>query len=340
VSRNVLGVSRLMFLAALTTACGCSSGTDDQLLNGAMGSAGQAAPPTTLAGSAAGSPATSAGSSAGLVGSAGTGTTVAMAGRPGSTGTGAAAGSTGAAGQVGVAGSAAGAPASAGSSAAAGGGAGGAAGTGGTAGAAGAAGAAGSSATHEDLGKGDGKDVVTIGDSWMNLIIQGIEQSLDKASGQTYRHYAVPGTLMLNEQIPNQFKQAVMANKDIKTIVMTGGGNDILTSSCADEACNPIVDQVGERITKLLADMGTAGVQDVVIIGYAYPDDMTKRASLDHSKEVSAKLCQPTGMPRCYAIDSTQLMITLQDGIHPNAAGDDKVAKTVFDLMVSEGMRR
>src|SRR5207248_1465446 len=110
----------------------------------------------------------------------------------------------------------------------------GASGTGGTgAGAGGSGGGSGGAPAemHMDLGKGDGSDVITIGDSWMNLIFTGIEPSLDSVSGQHYRHYAVPGTLVLNEQIPGQYESAKQANPAIKTVVMTGGGNDILTSS-------------------------------------------------------------------------------------------------------------
>jgi hypothetical protein len=202
------------------------------------------------------------------------------------------------------------------------------------------AGGAGQPSQHADLGKGDGRDVITIGDSWMNLIVQGIEPSLDKVSGQTYRHYAAPGTLVLNEQIPNQYESAKMASPDIKTIVMTGGGNDILTSSCADTACNSIVDMVGMRLTALLAEAGKDGVQDVVLIGYTYPSDMTKHESLDYSIMVSTKVCAEDSMPRCHFVDSTKLMITLQDGIHPNPAGDDLVAQTAWDLMQAKGVRR
>jgi hypothetical protein len=193
---------------------------------------------------------------------------------------------------------------------------------------------------HEDLGKGDGKDVVTIGDSWMNLYIAGIEQSLDKASGQMYRHYAVPGTLVLNEQIPGQYESAKMENPDIKTVVMTGGGNDILTDSCADTACNSIVDNVSARLTTLMQEMGKDGVLDLVLIGYTYPDDMTKRESLDYSRMLSSKLCAEDSMPRCHYLDSTTLMLTLRDGIHPDDAGYDLIGQTVWKMMQDDGMRR
>ena len=215
--------------------------------------------------------------------------------------------------------------------------------TGGTGGVAGepAAGAGGGEPTpREDLGEGDGQDVITIGDSWMNLILTGIEQSLATASGRTYRNFAVPGTLLLNEQIPGQYETAKSADPDIKTVVMTGGGNDILGSPCTGDACAPIVDDVLARLTELQAEMAADGVQDVVIIGYTYPADMGKHASLDYSIMLSETTCLPTNMPRCHFIDSTMLDITLSDGIHPNAAGYDLLGETVWALMQAEGMRR
>ena len=52
-----------------------------------------------------------------------------------------------------------------------------------------------------DLGKGDGTDVINIGDSWMLLSTTGIELSLVRLSMQPYREYAVPGTELLNVTI-------------------------------------------------------------------------------------------------------------------------------------------
>jgi hypothetical protein len=50
-------------------------------------------------------------------------------------------------------------------------------------------GTAGAPATmHMDLGSGEGKDLITIGDAWMNLIVTGIEPSLDAVVKKTYRH--------------------------------------------------------------------------------------------------------------------------------------------------------
>jgi hypothetical protein len=208
---------------------------------------------------------------------------------------------------------------------------------------AGAGSGAGGAGMQMDLGKGDGKDVVTIGDSWMNLIVDGIEPDLDMAAGHMYRHYAIPGTIVLNDtdpsQIPGQYEQAKKDGK-ITTVVMTGGGNDILGSNCSDTACNPIVDMVNARLTKLMMEMATDGVQDVVLISYTYPSDMTKRESLDYSRMLAATSCTLNTMPRCHYLDSSKLTITLRDGIHPDAAGYVTVANAAYKLMTDDGVRR
>jgi lysophospholipase L1-like esterase len=194
---------------------------------------------------------------------------------------------------------------------------------------------------HEDLGEGDGNDVITIGDSWMNFLVTGIEQSLERVSGRNYRNFALLGTLVLNEQIPNQYYSARMQDADIKTVVLTGGGNDILNSPCTGDACEPLVDQVSERLNMLMqTEMGMDGVEDVILIGYTYPADMGKHASLDYSIMLSGQSCTKNTMPRCHFIDSTQLDITLQDGIHPDPAGYDLIGTTVWQLMQAEGIRR
>lgn len=100
-----------------------------------------------------------------------------------------------------------------------------------------------------DLGEGDGRDVIFVGDSWMNLVgfgelsivppgldpriyetvPSGIQQTTIVASGnRPYRQYGVPGTKLLDEVIPDQYYTAVDDDPVINTIVMTGGGNDIL----------------------------------------------------------------------------------------------------------------
>jgi len=211
----------------------------------------------------------------------------------------------------------------------------------GTGGTSGTTGSGGSGGTLTDLGEGDGQDVITIGDSYMNLILSGIQQSLERISGRDYRNYAVPGTLVLNEQIPGQYDAAVAADPDIKTVVMTGGGNDILGSSCTG-TCSALVDQVAARLLQLRDQMAADGVQDVLIISYGYPTDVTLHESLDYSRQLLAASCTAQSVPRCHYIDPVVELAgkIRSDGIHPTDAGYDILGQMAWDMMQAEGMRR
>jgi hypothetical protein len=198
-----------------------------------------------------------------------------------------------------------------------------------------------SASTQGDPGQGDGKDVITIGDSYMSLFVNGIQQSLEKISMRDYRNYAFPGTLVLNEQIPNQYKMAVTEDPNIKTVVMTGGGNDVLNSTCTG-TCQEVVDKVSARLDMLFADMATNGVQDIVLISYGYPADVARHESLDYSRSLLPKECSKDHMPRCHFIDPIKELDgkISSDGIHPTAEGFDILGQMVWDLMQAEHMRR
>ena len=206
----------------------------------------------------------------------------------------------------------------------------------------GAGGAGGGPGSHPDLGEGDGQDVITIGDSYMSLILTGIQQSLERISGRDYRNYAVPGTRVLNEQIPNQYNQAVAADPDIKTVVMTGGGNDVLGSTCTG-TCAEIVDNVSARITELRNQMAEDGVEDVIIVSYGYPGDQNRHASLDYSRGLLTQSCRKdVPPPRCHYIDPVEELAgkISGDGIHPTGEGYDILGQMVWDVMQREGVRR
>jgi hypothetical protein len=354
-------------LIAAWSACSDDAG----VMTGAMlpGAAG------TLA-VAAGAPAAAA-SGTGASGS--TGMTTATAGTPaagggaGTTssstaGSGAVAGSSGSTAGAGAAGMvAAGGGASGASGAAAGAGgssgsAGGTAGSGGSGGAAGSAGAAGSGmpAMHEDLGKGDGHDVVLLGDSYMSNTLQfegtggGIVPSLLRISGQRYRNYAVQGTMLLMDDsfgpaIPTQWDDAKRINPDVKTVVMTGGGNDIIQNSALQASCmmggddcKQLLLRETKRFDELWTAMAGAGVQDIIRIAYA-TDTGTVDSKLLNDPEVTAPppICT-SGKVRCHNLNTNDLIKKeiAADGIHPLQSANERVAQAVFDLMEKEGMRR
>jgi hypothetical protein len=216
-----------------------------------------------------------------------------------------------------------------------------------------------------DLGKGDGHDVIAIGDSWMSLTgMSGIQFSLKAASMQNYRAYGIAGTCLMaghcalgGELIPAQYERAKAENPEIKTVVMTGGGNDILQDfsvlpSCNDAnidtmpACKARIDEIAVRLKDLWAEMATDGVRDVVVVGYSRKAMLLGplSKSVVYSGEKIQPICAAVPPPlRCHTVDSDMLVpdITLRsDNIHPDDPSYEKLGKGIFALMESEGMRR
>lgn len=202
-----------------------------------------------------------------------------------------------------------------------------------------------------DLGKGNGKDVIAIGDSWMLLFTSGIQESLVKASGgQPYRKYGVPGTRLLDGAIPGQYTSAKREDPNIKTVVMTGGGNDIIQNASIEQdcttggaMCTAQLEKIGKALSDLWAQMSKDGVQDVIHVMYSSAAGKPM-ANRDANNKMLTDSCAAVAPPlRCHLLN-TDMIITKSDlrsdGIHPTDPGYDKIGKAVFDLMVKEGMRR
>lgn len=205
--------------------------------------------------------------------------------------------------------------------------------------------------THADEGKGDGSDVVTIGDSYMQLGNEGIEPSLDKAAGQKYRHYGVMGTQLSNGVIPAQYDQAKTANPKILTVLMTGGGNDFLQnpmnlSDCASSGpnCTGTIDRAIDSLTKLWAKMGADGVKDVFMITYPHTPMMNVNAATDAALPKQQKACDEAKPIRCHLLNSVPLFegksLIRNDAIHPTAEGYQLLGDTAFKAMTEAGARR
>lgn len=206
-----------------------------------------------------------------------------------------------------------------------------------------------------DKGMGDGSDVITIGDSYMNLNTrEGTQFSLEKVSGRDYRNYGVAGTQLLDGRIPSQFDTAVAENPNIKTVVISAGGNDILLGmiTCTfnwTEACNEQVRRVAAAHAELRQEMGAKGVEDVIWVHYGYSTngisdepDANLRPGLDLAREMAVTGCTPEMMPRCHFIDPVEDLYgeIRGDGIHPTAAGYDILGQMVWDVMQERGIRR
>jgi hypothetical protein len=211
---------------------------------------------------------------------------------------------------------------------------------------------------HMDLGMGDGSDVVLLGDSWMSNTLQiegtggGIAPALIAASGQPYANYGVQGVMLLmadtfGPAIPTQYETAKQIHPGLKTVVMTGGGNDIIQNPTVQQSCmtggddcKQLLMQIGAALNTLWSEMADDGVQDVVYIRYSEAS-----SSVDPSLKdaVGTPMICLSGRIRCHAVSTTDLVSASDlaaDGIHPLYAANMAIAQRVVDLMKSQGMRR
>jgi lysophospholipase L1-like esterase len=193
-----------------------------------------------------------------------------------------------------------------------------------------------------DEGKGDGSDVITIGDSWMDYILggRGIEGALDRA-GTNYRHYGLSATTLLSGQIPRQYTQAKGANPKILTVIMTGGGNDIMFSGGCNtaEACERSVAMIQAALDTLWTEMAADGVKDVIYIQYS-ADAGTSPQDTRPKDTKPVPICL-TGKIHCHSLATTDLVMgQLLDGIHPTSGANDRIAKALLELMEARKMRR
>jgi len=210
---------------------------------------------------------------------------------------------------------------------------------------------------HEDLGKGDGRDVVLMGDSYMSNTLQlsgtggGIAPSLQRESGQPYRNYGVQGVMLLSADlfgpaIPTQWDSAKRVDANIKTVVMTGGGNDViqnpgLQTDCEmdGEQCREFRMKVVAALDELWTQMASDGVEDIIYVRYAAKS--TTMMPMGSPSATVPAICT-SGLVRCHALDTTDLVNgeIASDGIHPLRSANDRIAKAIVELMETEGMRR
>lgn len=192
-----------------------------------------------------------------------------------------------------------------------------------------------------DQGEGDGSDVVTIGDSWMNLGYTGggIEGAFRRA-GKSYRGYAVAGTT-LGGSIPGQYDRAKRAGSEITTVIMTGGGNDLMFGGCnSPDSCAATIQGIRDTLSELWTQMADDGVKDVVYIQYSASAGTTNRDNLPDEPRPPIEICL-SGRIRCHTIETTDaVMGSLADGIHPTSAANDRIAAKTLEYMEKNGIRR
>jgi hypothetical protein len=211
--------------------------------------------------------------------------------------------------------------------------------------------------------------VLLIGDSYINWISHSFPADLARISGQNWRLEAVGGTSLASGGvgliglgfIPDQLVHALAIDPDVHTIVMSGGGNDILVrdtayapNSCTiagssqDPGCQLVVSMASEAARKLMLDAAAAGIRDVVYFFYPHVPANTiltqddPNEILDYSLPRARAVCEGAeeasgGSLRCTFVDMVPVFEGhpeyINEDIHPNQVGGRVMAETIWQVM-------
>jgi hypothetical protein len=208
--------------------------------------------------------------------------------------------------------------------------------------------------------------VIMIGDSYMNWISHTFGDDIARESNQMWRMEAIGAYSMGSGgigSIPAEFDESIANDPDAHTILMDGGGNDLLVADpdldfwgdCKTEQapmlkqCQTIIDKAIAAADSLLQRASKAGIRDVVYFFYPHvPKDTliggpNPNAMLDHALPQVRTFCEgveakSNGATRCHFVDMVPVFAGhdawFVDGdIHPNSEGSAAMAKELWSVM-------
>ncbi len=202
-----------------------------------------------------------------------------------------------------------------------------------------------------DRCNGDASKTIMIGDSYLALS-GDITRFLQQWSGQTYRTYYASATQLeggFPPTIPDQYRQLALPQGPVQTIIMTGGGNDVLIGdpSCrttpattAGSQCESTVLRVVELAKDLLEEAAGDGVEEVIYFFYPHVAGMnvSLNPTLDYAYPLARDLCESATGLHCTFVDTRAAFeghpeYIILDGIHPSTSGSEAIAQLVWEVM-------
>lgn len=214
--------------------------------------------------------------------------------------------------------------------------------------------------SNDRVSDADNDQVVTIGDSIFALSGK-LQDFLEGYAGETFRRYTISGAELkggiVATDIYGQYNIAKNDNPNIDTILMDGGGNDILIPAIAlfdpyncktqwyqfgrlSSTCKNFIDDIYVDAVNLLNRMDADGVDNVIYLGYYYTknglfllDSMEE--AVDYGDMRLSQACRYS-TANCKFIDprsSIKDSNIIFDGIHPNTEGSRKLANLVWPAL-------
>jgi hypothetical protein len=207
---------------------------------------------------------------------------------------------------------------------------------------------------------------IVIGDSYINWITHQFPAQWDEVSGGGWRMEAIGAYSMGSGGIgfiPDQYKASIEKDPDAHTVLMDGGGNDILVADSnldfwgdckTDKAptlpnCQTIVDKAIAAADKMLQQASADGIRDVVYFFYPHVPKGTLLggpnpwAILDYAKPKVRDFCEgveakTNGKTRCSFLDTIPLFEGHDDwfvpgDIHETEKGSKAIVDAVWKIM-------
>ena len=202
----------------------------------------------------------------------------------------------------------------------------------------------------------DRNDVITLGDSIFDL--NGVVQAtLESYAGQTFRDYTTSGAEIsggsLAPAVDVQYSVAKATDDNINTVVMNGGGNDILIPAMLfdpygcrthwwrwniSSSCVSLIEDTYVNAVNLLNQIDTDGAQNVVYMGYYE----TPRGNSNLTKAIQTGVaylsyaCDTATNANCSYVDTLGTIPASQvesDNIHPTPEGSVNLANQVWPVL-------
>jgi hypothetical protein len=203
-------------------------------------------------------------------------------------------------------------------------------------------------------------NVVNLGDSIFAL--SGAEHSyLTSYAGKSFRNYCKSGAylkgsnVLTDQSVTVQYATARSDNSNIKTILMDGGGNEVLIQanffdpynckkdwweSGLSSSCKSLIDDSYVNAVSLLNQMGRDGVQNIIYQGYYHvKNGLFASTSLNPAVDYgNTKLAQ--AVANATAVSNYRVFVNpvssitnsdiIIDGVHPSDSGSKKLADLIW----------
>lgn len=197
-----------------------------------------------------------------------------------------------------------------------------------------------------------GSEVVVLGDVFVAQngapIIAELEALAHDAGALAatdhYRNYtsATINSLTMADALLLDRYAAAQGESPVKVVIMNGGGSDLLLRTCPDTitADCPLIVEVVAGANRLLSQMATDGVEDVVWFYYPNPMDAQLLAELDVLKPLLEAACANAPVS-CHWVDLGPIFEGryaeyMQSDFVPTAAGAKAAAAALWSTMERE----